>query len=86
MSSEGQAEWQPARFIHAHRYEDAARLAPYFKKVIRIRPYPARRVNPADLRELECDATKFYEIHPEDCEYGYTLGGTWVCEHEILTD
>lgn len=60
-------------------------LRQYSKKVVRIRPYPIRLVNPDELTELGCDATEFYELHPDDVEIR-TARGVWVCAHEILTD
>jgi hypothetical protein len=86
------SEWQPARLRFTHRYDEESitdfigmdKLQKLTRKVVRVRPYPARLVSPSDLRELNCDASKFFEVHPDDL--GPEIEGKWICEHEILTD
>jgi hypothetical protein len=86
--------WQPARLAFAHgiNSEDLSfigmeKMQMMATKVVRVRPYPARKIYLPDLLRLQslgCDASKFYEIHPDDLVT--PTQGSWICEHEVVTD
>jgi len=83
------AGWQPARFKPVHKeivgkpdWITEVEYAELKRRVLRVRPSD-RKFNPSDMREIGCDAEKFYSVHPEDIMPGC---GDLICEHEILTD
>jgi hypothetical protein len=60
-------------------------IAPLFRKVVRVRPIEpsAERLEIADI--LDCDATRFFQLHPDDRlpEHEDIIV---LCEHEVLSD
>lgn len=79
------SEWQPARCRPVHRFDPRTHTVPIDDlkaRSIRVRP-TTRQYYPEEREILGCDASKFYEVHPQDCFEGC---GDLICEHELLTD
>ena len=83
------SDWQPARIYPAHNFTGnmgEGELQKLKSLVLRVRP--TELIDPT--YKPYCDATKFYEVHPDDVQrvWGFepAPGQDLVCEHEILTD
>jgi hypothetical protein len=79
------SEWQPAVYIGPCAglvFED--KPANHGRKRIEIRPFEPHA---EERRYFKCGATRFYEVRPEQCkDRDGDRTGTFVCQHEILTD
>ena len=79
------SEWQPAIINIIHEGYDKERAKRLHGQRVRVKESP----NGMTGRAADCDAERFFVIHPDDV----TAIAPWrvnlnaaICEHEILTD
>jgi hypothetical protein len=76
-------DWQPARLRFVHKRPADADPRDWWSsatKIVRVRQSAIK--SSERYRELGCDATQFFDVHPKDCGCQEAI----ICEHEILTD
>jgi hypothetical protein len=89
------SDWQPARFKMVHDRNKIMRVTPKVRRQIKDAERRIFRCQPCTPQpqvlvtasKLECDATRFYFLHPQDTA-GLPHSGeiAVACEHEVLTD
>ena len=83
------SDWQPAIVNPAH--ESVWQVPSVLKaaKGRRVRVKPSKNVFAilAYQKDADCDARRFFQVHPDDVPTELKDCMTWIlCEHEILTD